>query len=443
MGEQLDTVTNNAADALTVVAEAHEKAEAKTQELELKVANLQTELENRPLSAFHNATKYLAPEASEEYQLLKGDMERRACTVDNALRLQEIAEEGWKECQERLEYESQRRRRVEELLRNLVKQMEESRESDKASLHIVAPSVQSDKTWTARLSVNQPRPRDSDLTDLASLKGTILHAEHSRKAPAYSEQRLSIYQPRPRDSDLSDLASLKGTILHARQSGAPVQAAHQSEDYDQNSFEETTHTESELEDEVTAEIAVAAALLKPRALLETQPLSVDTLKPQALLSRSPRSSPRIETQPLSVDTALEEPSTGVTGALENRRRRPIPKASSIATLIVTVEKAKKKLLSKLKRVKKGKSLRVNEKIKRLEKLIANKDAVLDRLKHEVDRHDRRERKSLRKQASLKRADTLRSNASKTIFERLHNAPTGKLKTTTGLSVDQRKTYQAV
>merc|ERR1711964_16806 len=222
MGEQLDTVTNNAADALTVVAEAREKVEAKTQELELKVANLQTELESRPLSAFHNATKYLAPEASEEYQLLKGDMERRACTVDNALRLQEIAEEGWKECQERLEYESQRRRRVEELLRKLVQQMEESRESDKASLHIVAPSVQSDKTWTARLSVNQPRPRDSDLTDLASLKGTILHAERSRKAPAYSEQRLSIYQPRPRDPDLSDLASLKGTILHARQPAAPV-----------------------------------------------------------------------------------------------------------------------------------------------------------------------------------------------------------------------------
>lgn len=51
-------------------------------------------------------------------------MERRARTVDRALMLQEIAEEGWKECQQRLEFESAARRRAEKMMRELVRQLE-------------------------------------------------------------------------------------------------------------------------------------------------------------------------------------------------------------------------------------------------------------------------------------------------------------------------------
>merc|ERR1711900_120729 len=105
-------------------AERMSKEFARLTEAKSEIAQLRKDLDKKPADAIEAAQAYLAPDESEEISLLRMDLERRARTIDNALRLQKLAEEGWIECQQRLEYEAERRRRVEAMMRDLLKKVQ-------------------------------------------------------------------------------------------------------------------------------------------------------------------------------------------------------------------------------------------------------------------------------------------------------------------------------
>merc|ERR1712098_378731 len=169
---------------------------------------------SQPVDGISAAQLYLSTDDSEEMSLLRHDLERRAKALDCALRLQKSAEEGWLECQQRLEYEAERRRRVEALMRNLLKEIQK---------RSAAPSPPS----------NEPTPslteeaKDRTLSDAKSLLAVLKAPQNSRNesagstaapsvAPSSRRSRGSLNhhaRPKPRDSGLADIASLDGTQL--------------------------------------------------------------------------------------------------------------------------------------------------------------------------------------------------------------------------------------